>query len=134
MTVNLYLSIPAILVLLLLSAFFAGSETALIAVSKVRMHHMAGEGSRAARQVNYLISNRERLIGALLLGNTFVNIMASVVATSTFASLFPKGAVAIVTLIMTAVVLIFAEVLPKTVAIARTDGAALTLAFPVRVV
>jgi Mg2+/Co2+ transporter CorB len=134
MTLSLPISILAILVLLLLSAFFAGSETALTAVSKARMHHLASEGSWAARQVYRLISNRERLIGALLLGNTFVNILASVIATSTFSSVFPKGAVAITTLCMTAVILIFAEVLPKTVAIARTDRAALALAFPVRLV
>src|SRR5947209_9676880 len=103
MTVNLYLSIPAILVLLLLSAFFAGSETALTAVSKARMHHLAGEGSRAARQVNRLISNRERLIGALLLGNTFVNILASVLATATFSAIFSKGAVSIATLCIASV-------------------------------
>ena len=134
MTLNLPLSIFAIAVLLLLSAFFAGSETALTAVSKARMHHLASEGSWAARQVNRLISNRERLIGALLLGNTFVNILASVLATSAFSAFFPKGAVAITTLCMTAVILIFAEVLPKTLAIARTDRAALTLALPVRVI
>src|SRR5437764_7100555 len=133
MTLDTWFSFFAIFLLLLLSAFFAGAETALTAVSKARMHHLASEGSRAARQVNYLISNRERLIGALLLGNTFVNVLASVLATSTFISLFPKGAVAIITLAMTAVILIFAEVLPKTVAIARTDRAALALAVPVRI-
>ncbi len=133
MTFNLSLSIFAIVVLLLFSAFFAGSETALTAVSKARMHHLAGEGSRAAKQVNRLISDRERLIGALLLGNTFVNILASVLATSTFGALFPKGAIAIITLCLTAVILIFAEVLPKTLAIARTDRAALAVAFPVRI-
>ncbi len=134
MTLSLPLSVLAIIALLFLSAFFAASETALTAVSKARMHHLAGEGSWAARQVNELISDRERLIGAILLGNTFVNILASVLATSTFAELFPKGAVAIITLAMTAVILIFAEVLPKTIAIARTDRAALVLAFPVRVI
>jgi Mg2+/Co2+ transporter CorB len=134
MTLNLSLSLLGIFALLLLSAFFAGSETALTAVSKARMHHLAGEGSWAARQVNYLISDRERLIGAILMGNTFANIMASVLATSAFSYAFPKGAVAIITLAMTAVILIFAEVLPKTVAIARTDRAALLLAFPVRIV
>lgn len=134
MTLDLALTLLAIFALLLLSAFFAGSETALTAVSKARMHHLASEGSWRARQVNYLISDREKLIGAILMGNTFVNIMASVVATSEFGYVFPKGAVAIITLVMTAVILVFAEVLPKTVAIARTDRAALMLAFPVRIV
>jgi Mg2+/Co2+ transporter CorB len=134
MTLDLSLSLIAIVVLLLFSAFFAGSETALTAVSKARMHHLATEGSRSAKQVNRLISDRERLIGALLLGNTFVNILASVLATSTFGALFPKGAIAIITFCLTAVILIFAEVLPKTVAIARTDRTALAVALPVRVI
>lgn len=134
MSLDLALSLLSIFALLLLSAFFAGSETALTAVSKARMHHLAGEGSWAAGQVNNLIADREKLIGALLMGNTFVNILASVVATSAFSAVFPKGAVAIITLVMTAVILVFAEVLPKTLAIARTDRAALALALPVRIV
>src|SRR5256885_13984558 len=82
MTTNFWLSVAAIFLLLCFSAFFAGSETALTTVSKARMHHLANEGSRAARHVNYLIEHRERMIGALLLGNTFVNILSSAFATS----------------------------------------------------
>ena len=133
MTFNLGLSFVVIFTLLVMSGFFAGSETALTAVSKARMHHLANEGSWGAKQVNYLIGDRERLIGALLLGNTFVNILASALATSVSLMLFPKGGIAIVTLAMTAIILIFAEVLPKTLAIARTDRMALALAFPVRI-
>jgi Mg2+/Co2+ transporter CorB len=110
-----------------------GSETALTAVSKARMHHLANEGSRRAKQVSYLISDRERLIGALLLGNTFVNILASALATSVALALFDEGGVVIATLAMTAIILIFAEVLPKTVAIRRTDRMALAVAYSVRV-
>jgi len=83
--------------------------------------------------VNYLISDRERLIGALLLGNTFVNILASALATSVALALFDEGGVAIATLAMTAIILIFAEVLPKTLAITRTDRMALAVAYSVRV-
>jgi Mg2+/Co2+ transporter CorB len=132
MTLNLTLSIAAIAALLVLSAFFAGSETALTAVSKARMHHLAHEGSRRAQHVNYLIANRERLIGALLLGNTFVNILASALATSVSLQLYREGGVAITAVVMTSVILIFSEVLPKTLAIARTDRMALTVAFAVR--
>jgi Mg2+/Co2+ transporter CorB len=132
MTLNFWLSIAGILVLLGFSAFFAGAETALTAVSKARMHHLAGEGSRAARHVNRLIVDRERLIGAMLLGNTFVNILSSALATSIALMLFDRGGVAIAAFVMTAVILIFAEVLPKTLAIARTDRVALAVARPVR--
>ena len=71
MTLHIVLLTVSILGLLGISAFFAGSETALTAVSKARIHHLDQEGSRAAHHVNALIGDRERLIGALLLGNTF---------------------------------------------------------------
>jgi Mg2+/Co2+ transporter CorB len=132
MTFSLTLSLIAILALLGISGFFAGSETALTAVSKARMHHLASEGSWRAKQVNHLIANRERLIGALLLGNTFVNILASALATSVSLHLFTEGGVVITTLAMTTFILIFAEVLPKTLAIVRTDRMALSVAVPLR--
>lgn len=132
MPIGLFLSLAAIFALLVLSAFFAGSETALTAVSKARMHHLASEGSRSARHVAKLIVDRERLIGALLLGNTFVNILSSALATSLALMYFDEGGLVIATFAMTAIILIFAEVLPKTLAIARTDRMALTVALPVR--
>lgn len=134
MDTALLLTLFAVVVLLAISAFFAGSETALTAVSPGKMHQLEKDGSEAAGIVNRLIGNRERLIGALLLGNTFVNILASSMATSVLQDRFGDQAVAIVTAIMTAIVLIFAEVLPKTLAIARTDRFALTVAGGVRLV
>jgi Mg2+/Co2+ transporter CorB len=96
------------------------------------MYHLANEGSTRAKQVLYLINNRERLIGALLLGNTFVNILSSSLATSIALRFFDEGGVVITALVMTAIILIFGEVLPKTLAIARTDHMALAVAYPVR--
>ena len=127
------LPVCAIVLLLVLSGFFAGSETALTAVSRGRMFQLEREGSRAAANVNALTSNRERLIGALLLGNTFVNILASALATSLFEKTVGKNAVPIVAVVMTLVILIFSEVLPKTLAIARTDQFALSVAGLVRI-
>ncbi len=127
------LTLVAIVLLLFISGFFSGSETALTAVSKARMHHLANEGSRRALRVNELIENRERLIGALLLGNTFVNILASALATELALDYLPTGGVAVVTFTLTAAVLIFAEVLPKTIALARTDRFALAVAPSVRI-
>ena len=91
MTIGLAFSLAGIFALLVLSAFFAGSETALTAVSKARMHHLASEGSSGARHVAKLIGDRERLIGALLLGNTFVNILSSALATSLALMYFGEG-------------------------------------------
>ena len=115
----LWLAIGAIFVLLFLSGFFSGSETALTAASRARMHQMEKTGDWRARVVSLLIANRERLIGALLLGNNLVNILASALATSVFLSLFGEAGVALATLVMTALVLVFAEVLPKTWAISN---------------
>ncbi len=125
-------SLGAILLLLIISGFFSGSETALTAVSRGRMHQLEKDGSRAARDVNLLVANRERMIGALLLGNTFVNILASSLATSLLEAQLGPRAVAVTTIVMTLVILVFAEVLPKTLAIARTDRVALMLAAPLR--
>lgn len=130
----LILTFGIVALLLAVSGFFAGSETALTAVSPGKMHQLEKDGVQAAATVNKLVGNRERLIGALLLGNTFVNILASSLATSVLEDHYGHHAVVIVTAIMTAVVLIFAEVLPKTLAIARTDRFALTVAGGVRVV
>ncbi|MDZ4368107.1 MAG: HlyC/CorC family transporter [Afipia sp.] len=124
----------AILLLLLFSAFFSGSETALTAASRARMHRLAEDGSKRARTVLSLTEDRERLIGAVLLGNNLVNILASALATSLFLALFGDAGVVYATLVMTAVVLIFAEVAPKTVAITNTDRVALAVAPILRVV
>ena len=125
-------SLAIVALLLLVSAFFSGSETALTAVSRGRMHQLEKDGSRAARDVNRLVANRERLIGALLLGNTFINILASSLMTSALEAQLGPRAVAVTTGVMTLVILIFAEVLPKTLAIARTDRFALIVAAPLR--
>ena len=130
----LIFSFAPIAILLGFSAFFSGSETALTAVSRGRMHQLEKDGSRAARDVNHLVTDRERLIGALLLGNTFVNILASSIATMVLEARFGSRTVLVTTAVMTILIVIFAEVLPKTLAIARTDRFALAVATPVRLV
>ncbi len=116
-----------IFVLLLLSGLFSGSETALTAASKARIHHMVKQNDKRAKRVEGLIENRERLIGAILLGNNLVNILASALATSLFLSLMGDDGVFYATIVMTALVLIFAEVLPKSYAIANTEKMALAV-------
>lgn len=123
----LVLGIVAIILLLVISAFLSGSETAMTAVSHATMHRLEQQHSRAARCVNVLLSDRERMIGAILLGNTFINILVSSLATSLLAARYGNTAVIITTLVMTFIVLVFAEVLPKTLAIARTDRFALNV-------
>jgi Mg2+/Co2+ transporter CorB len=134
MGTTLITAFSIVLLLIILSGFFSGSETALTAVSRGRMHQLEKDGSRAARDVNYLVGDRERSIGAILLGNTFLNILASSLATTILEAQFGKRTVAFTAVGMTLLILIFAEVLPKTLAIARTDRFALTIAWPMRIV
>ncbi len=124
---SLVLSIAAIVLLLVMSAFFSGSETALTASSRARMHHMERLGNKKAHLVNRLTEDKERLIGSILLGNNLVNILASALATSVLIALVGDAAVAIATVGMTLLVLIFAEVLPKTYAIRNPDRFALAV-------
>ena len=120
--------------LIVMSGFFSGSETALTAASRSRIHARAKEGSKGAKIVAKLLESRERLIGALLLGNNLVNILASALMTGLMLSLFGDIGVIIATAVMTALILIFAEVLPKTYAITRPDRASITVARPVSAV
>ncbi len=122
----------AILILLSLSGFFSGSETALTAASRSRMHQLEKDGDKRAGLVNRLIANREKLLGSILLGNNLVNILASALATNLFITLIPgPGGVVAATAMMTVLVLVFAEVLPKTYAITRPDRMAMSVARPV---
>lgn len=122
-----WLFIGFIVVLLFMSGFFSGSETALTAASRARMHQQSRNGERRASIVAALIEFRERLIGALLLGNNLVNILASALATSLFIQYFGETGVIWATLVMTALVLIFAEILPKSWALNNPDTFALAV-------
>ena len=133
MTIGLGLTLGAILGLLIVSAFFSGSETALTAASRARMHALEQDGNARAHIVTRLLLTRERLIGALLLGNNLVNIAASALATSLFLAIFGEAGVVYATIVMTVIVVVFAEVMPKTVAITNPDRVALVVAPVVRV-
>ncbi len=130
-TTEVIVKLCAIAALIVLSGFFSGSETALTAASRSRIHARAKQGSKGAGIVAKLLESRERLIGALLLGNNLVNILASALMTGLMLSLFGDIGVIIATAVMTALILIFAEVLPKTYAITRPDAAAISVARPV---
>src|SRR6476660_1427612 len=125
-----WLAAAAILICLLLSFFFAGSETALTASSRATMLRLQQDGNRNASIVNRLLAARERLIGALLLGNNAVNILASSLATSVFLVCFGDLGVLYATGLMTVLVLVFAEVLPKTIAFNAPVRMALMAARP----
>jgi Mg2+/Co2+ transporter CorB len=132
MTANDWLSLVIVLICLLLSAFFAGSETALTASSRASMARLEKHGNKRAAVVNRLLKSRERLIGALLLGNNAVNIAASALATGVLLAWFGKAGVLYATIVMTAVVVVFSEVLPKTAAFNAPDRIALIVARPMQ--
>jgi len=125
---TIWLVVAAILILVAMSAFFSGSETALTAASRARMHQLEKSGDRRAGLVSRLIADRERLIGAILLGNNVVNILASALATSVLLTLFGQAGVAYATIGMTILVLVFGEILPKTLAIGSPDRVARAVA------
>ena len=128
MEMGFWITLAVVGFLLFLSGFFSGSETALTAASRARIHQLAKNGSKSAGIVQTLVASKERLIGAILLGNNMANILASSLATSVFITLFGDTGVIYATLIMTTAVVIFAEVLPKTWAINQPDKFSLGVA------
>jgi Mg2+/Co2+ transporter CorB len=126
-----WLALGVVVMCLLLSAFFAGSETALTASSRARMHRLEKHGNRRAAVVNRLLQARERLIGALLFGNNAVNIAASSLATGVLLSWFGEVGVIYATVVMTMLIVVLAEVLPKTAAFNAPDRLALWVSTPI---
>ena len=125
---EIWISVGSIILLLLLSAFFSGSETALTAASRARIHQLSKEGNKNAKIVEKLNSKREHLIGTILLANNLVNILASALATSILIGMFGNAGIGYATATMTLLILIFAEVLPKTYAINKANRAAIFVA------
>jgi len=125
---GIWLTAAAILALLVMSAFFSGSETALTASSRSKLKAQADKGSRAAARAMKVTDDSERMIGAILLGNNVVNILSASLATALLTRVFGDSGVALATLGMTALVLIFGEVLPKTLAIANPEPFAMRVA------
>lgn len=105
-----------LVIMILVSAWFAGSETGMMTLNRYKLRHNARNGNRAAKRVEKLLSKPDRLISLVLIGNNLVNILASSLATIVGIRLYGNTGVAIATGILTFVVLVFAEVLPKTIA------------------
>ena len=114
--VPLGILIAALVVLIILSGCFSGSETGMMALNRYRLRHLAGSGHRGARRASRLLERPDRLIGLILLGNNFVNIAASSLATVIALRLLGEAGIALAAGLLTLVILIFAEVAPKTYA------------------
>jgi Mg2+/Co2+ transporter CorB len=126
---------PSLVVLLGLSGLISAAETSMTAASRARMHQLERDGDKAAARVNRLIGDQETMIGAILLSNNVINIGASALTTSVLAAAFPGpvGAV-IATVVMTVLIVIFSEILPKTLAIARAEDVARAMSIPTVIV
>ena len=131
---SIWIYAAAIGLLICLSALFSGSETALTSASRGKLRIQADKGDRAAARALRITGNRERLIGAVLLGNNLVNILAAALATSLFTKLFGDSGVAMATLVMTLLILFFAELLPKTYSITKPEAASRSVSSVISVI
>ena len=122
------ISLFAIFLLIILSAFFNASETSLTAASRARMHALQEDGNMAATLVNVVLSRPEKMIGTVLLGNTLVDVLAAALASKVAVDLYGEVGVAYATATITILIVIFAAVLPKTYALAYADRVALIVA------
>jgi len=131
MTIYDWLTVIAVFICLVLSAFFAASETALTASSRAAMMRLEKQGNRDASIVTRLLATRERLLGVLLFGNNLTNIAASTLATGLLLAFFGQAGIVYATIGMTLVIFVLAEVLPKTAAFNMPDRIALVVAQPI---
>ncbi len=129
-----WITAATIFALLVLSGFFSGSETALTAASRGKLRANADKGSKGAQRALDITEDSERLIGSVLLGNNVVNIVATSMTTAFLTKVFGPGAVAIASAIMTVLILIFAEVLPKTYAISNPEKMSSVVAWPIGII
>ncbi|MDQ6951470.1 MAG: CNNM domain-containing protein [Mariprofundales bacterium] len=129
---NLPLALFVLFLLLLCSAFFSGSETALTRARRVRLRVMSKQGNRGAKQADLLLLKPEQMLATILLGNNFVNIAASALATVIFVHQFGETGILYSTIAMTLVVLIFSEILPKSIAVAHAEAISCYVATPMR--
>lgn len=117
-----------VIFLMIISALFACSETSITAASRAKIHRLANEGSKRAKKLEKLLKSREKVISTMLIGNNAVNILASAIATSVLIELFGDAGLLYATVGMTIIVLLFAEIAPKTIALKSPDKIALFLA------
>ena len=117
-----------VIFLMIISALFACSETSITAASRAKIHRLANEGNKRAKKLEKLLKSREKVISTMLIGNNAVNILASAIATSVLIELFGDAGLLYATVGMTIIVLLFAEIAPKTIALKAPDKIALFLA------
>jgi len=121
-------------IIILLSAFFSGSETAFMRANRFRIRHLSEKGQKDATRVETILEEPDHLISAILLGNNFVNVLGSAIATALFMSIFGERGIVYATIAMTIILLIFAEITPKTVAASRPDRVSMLVSYPLGII
>src|SRR6185312_9164873 len=124
----LWVAVPAVILCLALGAYMSAAETAITGASRARMHRLAQQGNRRAAIVNTLLDRKDEAVSAVLLGNSVMNILSASLTTAVLTSLFGAAGVVYATVIVGILVVVFAEVMPKTWALLRADRMALALA------
>ena len=127
MNLELAIAVGAILVLVILAFLFSGTEAAITASSKARLHNLENNGDSKARRVTRLNAERDRLLGALLIGNNLVRILAAALATSILTALFGPIGILYATVTVTVIFVIFSEILPRSWALVHPEQTALSL-------
>ena len=124
--IPLWILLGSIGFLVLMSAFFSGSETSMMAINRYRLKHLVKEKNKSARRVSKLLESTDRLLGVILIGNNFTHTLSTALATVVAIRLWTDSAVLAVTVFMTIIMIIFAEVMPKTIAALKPES----IAFP----
>lgn len=130
---NIDYLIILLILLILLSAFFSGSETGMMALNRYRLRHLARKGDPTAKRVKKLLERPDRILGIILIGNTFANVFASAVATIIAVHCFGDLGVLVTTILLTLVILIFAEITPKTLAALHPQRVAFPASLPLKI-
>jgi len=126
-------SIIYIIILIIISGMFSGSETSVTSVNRSKIHKLANKGDKRAKKLLNLIDKKNELISSILVGNNIVNILASVLATAILIEYFGSNGIFYSTLVMTCLIVIFAEVLPKNIALIKADRFALFFSWPLTI-
>ena len=125
-------AIIGLVLLIIISGFFSSSETGMMAINRYRLQHEAQSGNKRAKQILKLLKRPDRLLGVILIGNTFANIFAGTLATLIAIDLYGETSAFIASIILTFIVLIFSEVAPKTVAALYPEKTASLVSLPLR--
>lgn len=131
--INIPLLLGCLILLLSLSAFFSASETGMMSLNRYRLRHLVRKKNRTAIRVNALLARTDRLLGAILIGNTFANVMASAIVTMIAAKYLSEAGIILVSFLLTLIVLIFSEILPKTLAALHPQKTAFWASKPLKI-